>query len=42
MKALRVVTRPEHFDGVFRDRSRQRHVGERTAIRSPELECPVG
>ena len=42
MEALRVVTRAERLDGVFGHRSRRRHFGKRVAVRSPELQRPVG
>jgi len=41
-KALRVVRLSERLDGIFGYRSRRRHVGQRVAVRSPELEGAVG
>jgi len=41
-EALRVVTGTESLDGIFGDGGRRRYLRERTAIRPPELECPVG
>jgi hypothetical protein len=42
MKALRVVTRSESRDRILGHHGRQRHLGQRVTVRSPELEGAVG
>jgi len=41
-KALRFMSHPESLNGVLRHRGRQRHLRQRSAIRPPEPEHPVG
>ena len=42
VQAVGVVASAERTDGIPRHRSRQRHLGQRAAVGSPEPERPVG